>query len=88
MMESDIKGNSVKVSTFKSWGYGSSTKYNTKIVEGVEIVYIVSCVLCEKYLSKIKTDPKFKGQINKEVEKFAVGTTNVKNMQLISISRV
>lgn len=77
------KGCFVKLATFNKWSVGDAIKYETVVENGSENVVQISCVPCGDYLDKIKTASNVKGQIQKEVEVFAMGTNNVKKHALL-----
>ena len=68
---------SVQYSTFYKWNVSEWIGYKTVWKDGVDMVNFVWCKACAKHAADIKKDRNIRGVARKEIDKFAVGTSNV-----------
>lgn len=84
MAANDNKLVSKKLQTFLSWKKEDIIGYETKMINGENLVIKIWCKLCAKHKQAILNDPSIKGSIKKSMVAFTVGTCVVTKGQVYS----
>lgn len=77
-MASALKGNRVKLSTFKNWNTGGYINCETTSENGTEYVCRVWCKICSAHAQSLRNDSCVRGKAKSDLDLYAMGTNFVK----------